>query len=453
MPIQTETITVAAAQLPARSLSQAAEALADITTAVAESAQAGARLVVLPECCYPAYWLGSRDRYFQADVLRGPALETWFGNLAREHRITIIAGLVREQDGVLYDAAVLFDASGRLRGLHRKTFLWDAEHNWFNPGDLVRPVETEGGSIGMVICAEGRCPEVFASHAVQGAGLLAMPTAWVNAGAPGAYYNPQPDFLIQARAREFGLPIVCANKFGWEDGQAQFCGMSMIVSGDGKVVAKAPPDEPALLLASVRIASRRLLLPEETVRRLLAPTAPVPPPANAKPLRAVLVPPGLTCRQDEQTLAIDFGAHMVVNFACMAEAQAASADSRLPRLKTIAHAKVGFLTAEQARSFAWPRILAMDGAQVLCVTGPRVDLPLLRTRALENRVFLMAAPDGAPVVSGPDGQVAIEVSAKSSAPQVLDMEIAQAACKMVAPQTHIWAERRREAYCLTLPSQ
>jgi predicted amidohydrolase len=447
------TITVAAAQLPARPLDQAAQALADIAEAVAAASRAGADLLVLPECSYPAYWLGDKDRYFQADILRGAAVENRLADLTRQYRICLVAGIVSEQDGVLFDAAVLFDASGSVLGRHCKTFLWDAEHDWYAPGTRVQPVQTPHGRIGMVICAEGRSPEVFASHAAQGAGLLAMPTAWVNAAvAPGEYCNPQPDFLIRARAREFGLPIVCANKYGQECEQARFCGMSQIVSGDAAVLASAPPDQPALLTAKVRIEPNRLILPDATVRRLLDDRPPVLPPADAAPLRVAILPPRLASRTREQVYALlaDRGVHAVIDPTADSPQQPAEPCSLLaPPLKTVAHARVGFVTAGQARSFVRPRILALEGAQVVCVIGSSDDLALLRTRAVENRVFVIAAPEGCPTAIAPTGRILVQGSQEDDQPLIVDLELAQAADKLVAPQTHIWTERRREAYRLT----
>lgn len=447
---------MAAAQLPARPLSQAAEALADIAEAVASAARADANLVVLPECSYPAYWLASKERYFGANILRGRAIEAWFCDLARQHRVAIVAGFVHERDGVLHDAAALFDAAGTLRGLHFKTFLWDSEHDWYTPGERVEPIETENGRIGMIICAEGRSPEVFASHAARDAGLLAMPTAWVNAaGKPGEYYNPQPDFLIQGRATEFALPIICANKSGQECNEAQFCGMSLIVSGDGQVLAKAPADRPALLVAQVRIEPKRLLLPAATAQRLLEARPPVLPSANAPALRVAVLPPHLAEKPKEyvEALLTGRGVDATLNPSQGQDQRPIGPYTRvLSQLQTVAHAQVGYLSARQARSFVWPRILSLDGAQVLCVIGPLVDPALLRVRALENRVFVVAAPGDRPTVIGPGGQILAQASMTDTEPLIVDLELAQAAGKLVAPQTHIWAERRCAAYRLTARS-
>jgi predicted amidohydrolase len=446
------TITVAAAQLPARPLAQAAQALADIAEAVAAAGRARADLIVLPECSYPAYWLGTKDGYFQADILRGRTIEHDLAELARRHRICLVAGVVHEQDGALYDAAVLFDASGHLAGRHCKTFLWDAEHDWYQPGTRVQPVETPFGRVGLLVCAEGRSPEVFASHAAQMAGLLAMPTAWVNAAAsPAQYYNPQPDFIMQARAAEFGLPIVCANKFGRECQEARFCGMSLIVSADGRMLAKAPPDRPALLTARVRLEPKRLILPDATVRRLLADRPPVLPPPDAPPLRVAVLPPTpeSQAHKDVSELLAGRAVHAVVSLTHAPEPTVIDPYSRISsQLQAVAHAKIGFVTAPQARSFVWPRMLSLDGAQVLCVIGRLNDMSLLRTRAAENRVFVVAAPDSRPAAISPGGAVLAQSQPKDDQPLIVDLNLTEAADKLVAPRTNIWTERRCGAYCL-----
>jgi predicted amidohydrolase len=316
----------------------------------------------------------------------------------------------------------------------------------------VQPVETEFGPVGMLVCAEGRSPEVFASHAAQGAGLLAMPTAWVNAATgPGEYYNPQPDFLIPARAREFGLPIVCANKFGQECDEARFCGMSLIVSGEGEVLAKAPADEPALLVARVRVEPKRLILPEATVQRLLDGRAPVAPPASAETVRAALLPPrlaALTADDIRERLA-GRGVDLVLSPTRGAAQTAVEPTRRIqPTLQFIGQSRVAFLTAGQARSFVWGRILALEGAQVLCVIGSLVDLPTLRTRAVENRVFVIAALEGQVTAIGPSGTPIAQGAATDEEPLVVDLALGEAGNKMVAPQTDVWAERRVGAYRL-----
>ena len=61
-----------------------------------------------------------------------------------------------------------------------------------------------------------------------------------------AHRNPQPEFLVSARAREFSVPFVCANKAGRETETVAFCGRSMVVRGDGTILAEAPAKDETL---------------------------------------------------------------------------------------------------------------------------------------------------------------------------------------------------------------
>lgn len=469
MATHSQTIRVCAAQMPARPLEQARQALIDIDQAVQAARRANAQLVVLPECCYPCYDLGSKDRYLQADILRGEALEAFFADLARQHGIHIVAGLVCQQDGRLYDAAVSITPAGQVSGRHFKTFLWDREHDWYEPGEQVRPIDTPAGRIGMLICAEGRSPEVFASHRVQQAGLLAMPTAWVNAaGAPGQYYNPQPDFLVQARAVEFGLPMVCANKFGRENDRTQFCGMSLIVAPDGKVLSKAPADQPALLTAEVQIEPKPAALDPVWLRRLQE-SQPRRPSLAAKPEGFLLLPGDCLeaaegPRQMRQIFADLAGSQVCVALSysrasqrtLMAQHAAAAAGVRLVTpletggLVRANYATVGCMTTSQLRSFVLPRVLAMQGAQILCAFGPLIEEALLRVRAVENRVFVLAVSQDECEAVAPDGSVLARQQANDTQPLIVGLDVAQAADKLVARGTDVWMERRPEAYCLSL---
>ena len=81
-----------------------------------------------------------------------------------------------------------------------------------------------------------------------------MPTAWVTSGRdPRALENVQADLMAPVRARENGVPLVAANKVGFEARSVAYCGKSQIVAADGTVVALAPQDEETTIGATVAI--------------------------------------------------------------------------------------------------------------------------------------------------------------------------------------------------------
>ena len=93
-------------------------------------------------------------------------------------------------------------------------------------------------------------PEVPATLAARGARLLLQPTAWVNVGTPDRLWNPQPDYLIAERAREFGIPVASCSKWGVE-GATTFVGSSLICDAGGNVLAQCGTKETNVVVADV----------------------------------------------------------------------------------------------------------------------------------------------------------------------------------------------------------
>jgi len=206
-------ITVAAGQLSARLMNEASTTLDAIERMVAQAAEQGVQLLVLPECAYPAYLLGSIQSYRIGDHLSGKAFVARLCDLAARYSLHIVSGFVEDTEQALYNSAVFIDSTGREIGRRRKIFLWHVGHEWYSPGDKICAFDSALGRIGIIICAETRVPEILATLVADGAELMAMPTCWVNtANEPGKYANIQTEYLIEARAREFGIPFVCADK-------------------------------------------------------------------------------------------------------------------------------------------------------------------------------------------------------------------------------------------------
>jgi predicted amidohydrolase len=90
--------------------------------------------------------------------------------------------------------------------------------------------------------------------------------------------------------------------------------------------------------------------------------------------------------------------------------------------------------------------LALEGAEILFFFDAPRDFPILRTRAVENRVFVMAVADRWAAVIGPDGEVLASTDDSKPAGAVVEIDLAQAANKLVAPKTDIFAERRVGLY-------
>jgi len=462
------TITVAAGQLQARLMNEAAATREAIAGLVAEAARKGAELLVLPECAYPAYLLGSVASYRAGDHLSSEAFVGWLAGRAAAHRLHVVCGFVEDTGRELFNAAVLIDASGREIGRARKRFLWHADHDWFAPGDEVRTFDCRLGRIGIVICAEMRMPEIVATLVADGVTLIAMPTCWINnARQPGEYANPQVEFLVEARAREFGVPLVCADKSGLEM-TTGYVGQSCIVRADGSLAAKSPPTGESVAIARIPLRPRppRLWVSESIRGRLLSDRPPTRPTrCGPSPIKVAAVPAEVLEQRfrggmGEALLAPlrDQGVRLLIaNVTHEAVAERLSMVARAfdihavgfpmrADLHDLGPARIGCVAGQWVRSFAAARALALDGAQLLAMFDAPAEMAILRSRALENRVYVVGVASRSAAVIGPDGAVLARGDEDHPDAAVAEIDLAEASDKCVAPRTDIFDERRASLY-------
>ncbi len=204
--------------------------------AAIEHAATGCDLLVLPEATLPGYVLED-DRTDDAAIERAIAQ---LRDTAKRHRTVIVAGVAQRANGRLRNRALAIEADGSIAGHADKLFLWHFDRKWFEAGDTLEPVPTSLGRLGMLVCADGRMPEIAATLVDRGAEILVMPTAWVTSGRdPEQLENVQADLLARVRAYENGVPFIAANKCGVELGMVAYCGKSQIVSARGEVLAIA----------------------------------------------------------------------------------------------------------------------------------------------------------------------------------------------------------------------
>jgi predicted amidohydrolase len=272
---------VAAIQLPARSLPEADLALEEALSAVAEAASVGAQLAVLPECTWPAYLLGT-DHPDRWPATTADAVVRRFADAAREHGMVLVVGLalpVANEPSHHVNAAVVIESDGQVVLTARKRFLWDVDALWFDAGTSSDVVATSVGRLGVMICADGRMPEIARELALAGAEILIDPTAWVTAGPdPLTWNNAQAIHMFPSRARENGIWAVAANKVGIERDLVAYCGRSVIVAPDGSIAARAPSDAAAVITVDVTLAPAAFPVPRrpELYGILTAPTEGLP---------------------------------------------------------------------------------------------------------------------------------------------------------------------------------
>ena len=225
--------------------------------AALRAADAGARIIVLPELTPPGYVFESAaEARALAEPADGPSVTEWADLAARRH-LVIVAGFGElGADGQVYNSSVLADPSG-VRAVYRKAHLWDAESDFFVPGSEPPPVvDTEFGRIAMMICYDVEFPEWVRRPALAGADLLAVPTNWpADPVPPGERPNVVTNVQTAAFANRMFIAAAC--RVGEERG-VSWVGGSLIAGPDGYPLAgPAGPSDPEVLVADCDLARAR----------------------------------------------------------------------------------------------------------------------------------------------------------------------------------------------------
>lgn len=216
------------------------------------AADAGARLVVLPELANSGYMFESRVEAWEAaeDVETGQTISAW-ADFCRERDIYLVGGFAERAGQSLFNSSAFLGPDGYI-GTYRKVHLWNRENLFFEPGDLGYPVfNTRIGRLGSVICYDVWFPEAVRACALGGADILCVPTNWVPIPGQEPDAPAMATVLTQAGAHSNSMYVAAANRIGVERGQA-FVGQSLVVNYTGWPMAgPASFDEEEILYADV----------------------------------------------------------------------------------------------------------------------------------------------------------------------------------------------------------
>lgn len=218
---------------------------------LAVTKEAGARLVVFPECALPGYCFESRDEaLLLAEPIPGPSVQAMIDAAAR-HDQFVVFGMLEVDGDRLFNSAVLVGPGG-LIGSYRKAHLpYLGVDRFTTPGDRPFQVyDADGLKIGMNICYDGAFPEAARALALAGADLIVLPTNW----PPGAECTAE--FVINTRAMENNVYYLAVDRVGTERGFC-FIGKTKICNPSGGTIAEADHTNEAIVYADIDLERAR----------------------------------------------------------------------------------------------------------------------------------------------------------------------------------------------------
>ena len=230
---------------------------------IREAAAQGAQIICLQELFRSQYFCREENSelFALAESIPGPTTES-IGAIAKECGVVVIASLFeRRAAGLYHNTAAVIGADGELQGIYRKMHIPDDplyyEKYYFTPGDTgFRNFQTPFGRIGVMVCWDQWYPEGARLTSLQGAEVLFYPTAigWHPSEKEqvGAAQLDAWRIIQRAHAIANGVYVAAVNRTGFEgtaDAGLEFWGSSFVADPFGQIIAEAPQDEEAILIA------------------------------------------------------------------------------------------------------------------------------------------------------------------------------------------------------------
>jgi N-carbamoylputrescine amidase len=244
-----------------------------LTDAIGTAADAGARVVFLPELTlsrYPAHERATGRPGDTAEPLEDGPTYAFAARAARTHGVHVHASLYQRadaEDGRGLNTAILVSPDGALvahtHKLHIPMTEGYHEDTWFRPGPATDPYPVhavdalDGVRLGLPTCWDEWFPELSRAYSLGGAEVLVYPTAiGSEPGFPDFDTQPQWQHVVVGNGITAGTFMVVPNRTGVEGGLT-FYGSSFVSDPYGRVLVQAPRDEEAVLVADLDLDQRR----------------------------------------------------------------------------------------------------------------------------------------------------------------------------------------------------
>jgi beta-ureidopropionase len=224
-----------------------------------DAGKQGVQILCMQEVFTTPYFCAEQQvRWYDAveKIPDGPTTKL-MQEAAKKHNMVIVVTIYEEEmTGIYYNTAAVIDADGSYLGKYRKHHIphvnpgfW--EKFYFKPGNLGFPAfDTAYARIGVYICYDRHFPEGARVLGLNGAEIVFNPSATVAGLSEYLWKLEQP-----AHAVANGYIVGAINRVGheqpWDIGE--FYGQSYFCNPRGQIIAEAPRDQDALVVADLNL--------------------------------------------------------------------------------------------------------------------------------------------------------------------------------------------------------
>ncbi|VEB99658.1 (R)-stereoselective amidase [Cedecea lapagei] len=241
---------------------------ATCVTLMAQAAQQGADLLVLPEAVLARDESDPDMSVKSAQPLDGSYVAQLRAESRKNAMTTVLTMHVPGRAGRAANT-LLAIRSGEIVASYQKVHLYDAfsvqESRLVDAGKSIAPlIKVAGMNVGLMTCYDLRFPDMALSLALSGAEVLVLPAAWLKGPHKEAHWAT----LLAARALDSTCYVVASGECGNKN-----IGQSRVIDPLGVTVAAAA-EAPELIFAEItadRVAAVREMLPVLINRRFAPP--------------------------------------------------------------------------------------------------------------------------------------------------------------------------------------
>ncbi|MDH5600221.1 MAG: carbon-nitrogen hydrolase family protein [Gammaproteobacteria bacterium] len=214
---------------------------------ITNAAQAGAKLIVLPENFAIMGFKDADQVKVAEDDGTGP-IQEFLAEQAKKNKVWLISGTIPIKSLLkdkVYAACLVYNDKGERVSRYNKIHLFDVhleitnetynESETLEAGNEVVVVDTPFGKIGIAICYDLRFPELFRQLVLQGAEIIVLPSAFTAITGKAHW-----EVLLRARAIENVCYVIASAQGGYHVNGRETHGDSMVIDPWGTIIDRLP---------------------------------------------------------------------------------------------------------------------------------------------------------------------------------------------------------------------